>query len=235
MFLQEESKSLLLMDKFMRSHISVMGKKEGMIHIFDKDGSLVACSVIRVEPNVVTQIKTKESDGYFSLQIGAEEMNAPAHTITKRVSKPKLGHLRKAGGRVFRFLKEVRGSEEALNGVSLGDAFGLEVFEDVSSVDVRGISKGKGFQGVMKKFGFRGGPGSHGSGFHRHAGSIGMRSTPGRCFPGSKRPSHMGAENVTVKNLEVIKVDLEKKVLLVKGAIPGARGSIVIVKHSSRT
>ncbi|SPN73767.1 50S ribosomal protein L3,50S ribosomal protein L3,Ribosomal protein L3,50S ribosomal protein L3,Ribosomal protein L3 [Chlamydia serpentis] len=218
----------------MRSHISVMGKKEGMIHIFDKDGSLVACSVIRVEPNVVTQIKTRERDGYFSLQMGSGEVCGPSQTIEKRFSKPKLGHLRKAGGRVFRFLKEVRSPESALEGVSLGDAFGLEVFESASAVDVRGVSKGKGFQGVMKKFGFRGGPGSHGSGFHRHAGSIGMRSTPGRCFPGSKRPSHMGAENVTVKNLEVIKVDLEKKVLLVRGAIPGPRGSIVIVKHSSR-
>ncbi|ANH78448.1 50S ribosomal protein L3 [Candidatus Chlamydia sanziniae] len=218
----------------MHSHISLMGKKEGMIHIFDKEGNVVACSVVRVEPNVVTQIKTKETDGYFSLQMGAEEVHLPAKTVAKRFSKPKLGHLRKVDGRVFRFLKEVRASEEIVDGIALGDAFGLEIFVEALAVDVSGVSKGKGFQGVMKKFGFRGGPGSHGSGFHRHAGSIGMRSTPGRCFPGSKRPSHMGDKNVTVTNLKVIQVDLEKKFLLIKGAIPGSRGSVVIVKHSSR-
>ncbi|EPP34457.1 50S ribosomal protein L3 [Chlamydia ibidis] len=218
----------------MRSQLSLMGKKEGMIHIFDKDGNLVACSVISVGPNVVTQIKDATTDGYSAVQVGADEVCAPEKTLEKRFSKPKLGHLKKSGSRVFRFLKEVRLSEEAASAVSLGDEFGLEVLEGVSSVDVSGVSKGKGFQGVMKKYGFRGGPGSHGSGFHRHAGSIGMRSTPGRCFPGSKRPSHMGAENVTVANLEIVKIDLDKKVLLVKGAIPGSKGSVVVVKRSSR-
>ncbi len=211
-----------------------MGKKEGMIHVFDKDGNLVACSVISMSSNVVTQIKVDSTDGYNAIQMGANEINVPEKTLQKRVNKPSIGHFKKSGSRVFRELKEVRLSEEAVNEVSLGSEFGLEVFESVSSIDVSGISKGKGFQGVMKRFGFRGGPQSHGSGFHRHAGSIGMRSTPGRCFPGSKRPSHMGAVNVTVKNLEVIKIDLEKKVLLVKGAIPGPRGSVVVIRRSSR-
>ncbi|WP_139414087.1 50S ribosomal protein L3 [Chlamydia abortus] len=218
----------------MRSQLSLMGKKEGMIHVFDKDGNLVACSVISMSSNVVTQIKVDSTDGYNAIQMGANEINVPEKTLQKRVNKPSIGHFKKSGSRVFRELKEVRLSEEAVNEVSLGSEFGLEVFESVSSIDVSGISKGKGFQGVMKRFGFRGGPQSHGSGFHRHAGSIGMRSTPGRCFPGSKRPSHMGAVNVTVKNLEVIKIDLEKKVLLVKGAIPGPRGSVVVIRRSSR-
>ncbi len=218
----------------MQSQLSLMGKKEGMMHVFDNDGNLIACSVISLSSNVVTQIKTRSVDGYSAVQMGAGLMEAPEQTIQKRCKKPQLGHLKKSGSRVFRTLKEVRVTEEAASSVSLGDEFGLEILEGVSSVDVSGVSKGKGFQGVMKKYGFRGGPGSHGSGFHRHAGSIGMRSTPGRCFPGSKRPSHMGCENVTVKNLEVIKIDLEKKVLLVKGAIPGFKGSVVVVKRSSR-
>lgn len=222
------------MGSIMQSHMSLMGKKEGMLHVFDKDGNLVACSVISIEPNVVTQIKTVEKDGYTSLQMGSGKESAPLKTLQKRYTKAKLGHLKKSGDQVFRVLKEVRVSEEVIGSTSLGAAFGIEVFEGVGAVDVSGVSKGKSFQGVMKKYGFRGGPGSHGSGFHRHAGSIGMRSTPGRCFPGSKRPSHMGSENVTIKNLEVIKIDLERKVLLVKGAIPGSKGSVVVVKRSSR-
>lgn len=218
----------------MRSQLSLMGKKKGMIHVFDKDGSLVACSVISVEPNVVTQVKTVARDGYSAVQMGSCSVEASEKALKRRLGNPRLGHLKKASSKVFRSLKEARVTEAAAEVVSLGDEFGLEIFENVSSVDVSGVSKGKGFQGVMKKFGFRGGPGSHGSGFHRHAGSIGMRSTPGRCFPGSKRPSHMGCDSVTVKNLEVVKIDLEKRVLLVKGAIPGGKGSVVIVKRSFR-
>ena len=216
----------------MRSQLSLIGKKEGMMHVFDKNGNLVACSVISIKPNVVAQLKTASSDGYNAVQMGADAVRAPEKTIEKRFSKALLGHFKKSGGSAFRVLKEVVVSEEAVQSVSLGDEFGLEIFDGVSSVDVCGISKGKGFQGVMKKFGFRGGPKSHGSGFHRHAGSIGMRSTPGRCFPGSKRPSHMGCDRVTVKNLEVVKIDLDRKVMLVKGAIPGFKGSVVVVKRS---
>lgn len=218
----------------MRSQLSLMGKKEGMVHVFDKEGNLVACSVISMSSNVVTQVKLKMTDGYNAVQLGVDELNVKEKTLLRRMNKPEMGHCKKSGSRIFRTLKEVRLSEEAIQEVSLGNEFGVESFENVTSVDVSGVSKGKGFQGVMKKYGFRGGPGSHGSGFHRHAGSIGMRSTPGRCFPGSKRPSHMGAVNVTVKNLEVVKVDPEKKVLLVKGAIPGAKGSIVVVRRSSK-
>lgn len=203
----------------MRSQLSLIGKKEGMMHVFDKNGNLVACSVISVDANVVAQLKTASSDGYNAVQMGADVVQAPEKTIEKRFSKALLGHFKKSGGRACRVLKEVVVSEEAVQSVSLGDEFGLEIFDGVSNVDICGISKGKGFQGVMKKFGFRGGPKSHGSGFHRHAGSTGMRSTPGRCFPGSKRPSHMGCDRVTVKNLEVVKVDLDRKVMLVKGAI----------------
>ncbi|WP_038501149.1 50S ribosomal protein L3 [Chlamydia avium] len=218
----------------MRSQLSLMGKKEGMVHVFDKEGNLVACSVISISPNVVTQVKLDAIDGYNAIQLGVDELNVQEKTLLRRISKAEVGHCKKSGSRVFRALKEVRVSSEDVQEISLGNEFGLEVFENISSVDVSGVSKGKGFQGVMKKYGFRGGPGSHGSGFHRHAGSIGMRSTPGRCFPGSKRPSHMGAVNVTVKNLEIVKIDSEKKVLLVKGAIPGSKGSIVVVRRSSK-
>lgn len=220
----------------MRKLGSLIGKKKGMIHIFDEDGSLVPCSVISIEPNVVVQIKSFEKDGYTAVQMGSEDRNISSETtLRKRVTKPLLGHMKKAGEGVFRHIREVRlDAEDSIDDFSLGQSFGLESLEDVSFVDIRGVSKGKGFQGVMKKFGFRGGPGSHGSGFHRHAGSTGMRSTPGRCFPGSKRPSHLGMDNVTVKNLRVMKIDLEKKVLLVKGAIPGSRGSMVVVECSPK-
>lgn len=217
----------------MRSQIGLMGKKEGMIHVFDEDGNLIACTVIRVNPNVVTQIKVLAKDGYAALQLGANEMVASEKALQRRFSKPELGHLKKSGSRVFSTLKETCASKEKdIENVSLGDEFDLSVLDGVSSVDVTGISKGKGFQGVMKKYGFRGGPAGHGSGFHRHAGSMGMRSTPGRCFPGSKRPSHMGCDQVTVKNLRVIKIDKERNVLLVKGAIPGSKGGVVVVKRS---
>lgn len=218
----------------MRSQIGLMGKKEGMIHVFDEEGSLVACSVIRVNPNVVTQVKTVSQDGYAALQMGANEVVASDKTLRRRFSKPELGHLKKSGARYFSTLREMYAAKEDVENVSLGDEFNLDVLEGVSFVDVIGVSKGKGFQGVMKKFGFRGGPAGHGSGFHRHAGSIGMRSTPGRCFPGSKRPSHMGCDRVTVKNLRVVRIDKERSVLLVKGAVPGSRGDVVVVRCASK-
>lgn len=219
----------------MQAHVSLIGKKRGMTHIFDENGDIVPCSVISIESNVVTQVKTKETDGYSAIQLGADEIvTKDPRTITKRVSKAKLGHLQKAGSRVFRKLSEVRLDDAAVEGFALGQELNIDLLSSVSFVDIIGISKGKGFQGVMKKYGFRGGPASHGSGFHRHAGSIGMRSTPGRCFPGSKRPSHMGCDRVTVKNLSVVKVDLERKVLLVKGAVPGFKGGLVMIKSSSK-
>lgn len=218
----------------MRSQIGLMGKKEGMIHVFDEDGNLVACSVIRVNSNVVTQIKTVSRDGYAALQLGAGEVVASEKALRRRFTKPELGHLKKSGDRIFSELKELYAAKEDVENVSLGDSFDLDVLDGVSFVDVVGVSKGKGFQGVMKKFGFRGGPAGHGSGFHRHAGSIGMRSTPGRCFPGSKRPSHMGCDRVTVKNLRVVKIDKERNVLLVKGAVPGSRGDVLVVRCAAK-
>ncbi|WP_348664231.1 50S ribosomal protein L3 [Chlamydiifrater volucris] len=217
----------------MQAQLSLMGKKKGMVHIFDKEGVLVPCSVISLENNIVSQIKTVESDGYSAVQLAFEEIVvSDPRTALRRVGKPLAGHTAKFGDKFFRHFKEVRVSEDSLGEFSLGQSLGIELFESVVSVDVSGVSKGKGFQGVMKKYGFRGGPASHGSGFHRHAGSTGMRSTPGRCFPGSPRPSHMGADNVTVKNLEVVKVDVNRKVLLVKGAVPGGKGGLVVVKRS---
>ncbi|WP_213358111.1 50S ribosomal protein L3 [Chlamydiifrater phoenicopteri] len=217
----------------MQAQLSLMGRKRGMIHVFDEEGVLVPCSVISLEDNIVSQIKTVEVDGYSAVQLAfGEIVVSDPRTALRRVGKPLSGHMAKFGDKLFKHFREVRVSEDFLGEFSLGQSLGIECFESVSSVDVSGVSKGKGFQGVMKKYGFRGGPASHGSGFHRHAGSTGMRSTPGRCFPGSPRPSHMGANNVTIKNLRVVKVDVSRKVLLVCGAVPGGRGGLVVVRRS---
>lgn len=209
--------------------LKLIGKKRGMTQLFDERGHLVPCTVIEVEPNVVTQVKTLENDGYAALQVGSSQVICKdERTVAKRVSKPLLGHFAKHSLVPRRHLKETRinGSEEGYN---VGQELTVETFAEISHVDVTGTSKGKGYQGVMKKYGFAGGPASHGSGFHRHAGSTGMRSTPGRCLPGGKRASHMGHEQVTVQNIEVFKIDAANNLIVVKGQIPGARNGLVYV------
>ena len=148
----------------------------------------------------------------------------------KILTKAQRGHFNKSQIKARRHLLETR--LEDLESYSIGQEIGVEQFQESKLVDITGVSKGKGFQGVMKLYGFRGGPASHGSGFHRHAGSTGMRSTPGRCFPGGKRPSRMGGDKVTVQNLEVVAVNPENQTLLVKGAIPGPKGSLVTVQEA---
>jgi large subunit ribosomal protein L3 len=220
-----------------KPHFKLMGKKCGMIQMFDKDGALVPCTVIQAEPNVITQIKTKEIDGYEAVQLGFDEIKTQdARTVEKRCTKPLRGHFAKAQVPACRHLAEWKvknGSEYAV-----GQKIGVTMFQAVTHVDISGRSKGKGYQGVMKKYGFSGGPASHGSGFHRHAGSTGMRSTPGRCLPGGPRPSHMGDENVTVQGLRVVAIDEAKNLIIVEGATPGARGGLLVItqadKHESR-
>jgi large subunit ribosomal protein L3 len=204
------------------------GKKCGMTQRFDGEGNVIPCTVIQIEPNVVTQIKRRDHDGYEAIQLASDRIEvSDERTLERRVTKPLIGHFKKASVAPHRSLHEIR--VEDASGYELGQKLGVEQFQEVAFVDVTGTSRGKGYQGVMKKYGFAGGPAAHGSGFHRHAGSTGNRSTPGRCFPGSPRPSHMGDETKTVMSLRVVAVDAERNVLLVRGAVPGAVGSVVTV------
>jgi len=200
-----------------------------MTRVFDEKGDLIVCTVIEAEPNVVVQLKNKEKDGYTAVQLGAQKVASPK---LKNVKKPLKGHFAKAKVEPRRHLKESlleEGEEYAV-----GQEVGVEHFAAIPFVDVTGVSKGKGFQGVMKRHGFAGGPAAHGSGFHRTAGSTGMCSNPGRTLPGLKMAGHMGSEQVTVEGLQIVKVDEERKVLLVKGAVPGPRGGLVTIRKSKK-
>ncbi|MDR3624041.1 MAG: 50S ribosomal protein L3 [Chlamydiales bacterium] len=213
--------------------LKLMGRKRGMIQQFDVSGNIVVCTVIQAEPNVITQIKTEENDGYQAVQMGFEKVVAkdPRRQL-ERVSKPLRGHFAKGGVEPRRHLEETRVKDSSVHQV--GQEFGVDLFEDITYVDVQSVSKGKGYQGVMKLHGFGGGPAAHGSGFHRHAGSTGMRSTPGRCLPGGKRASRMGGDVTTVENLKVVMIDKEKNLLLVKGSVPGACGALVTVSSATK-
>ena len=210
----------------MTQKLKLMGKKRGMTQRFDEKGNVVTCTVIYAEPNVITQIKRKESDGYNALQLGYEKIvTKDPRTVQKRVSNQLLGHFKKASVEPRRYLSESR--VESVEDFSVGQEVGVQLFNEVAYIDVIGTSKGKGFQGVIKRHNFRGGPAAHGSGFHRHGGSTGMRSTPGRCLPGTKKAGRMGNERVTIQNLRVLMVDEARNLLIVAGAVPGARGSLV--------
>ena len=211
----------------------LVGKKCGMVRVFDKDGRPVAGTLIHVEPNVVTQLKSISTDGYEAIQLATLKIETPdARTVEKRLGKPLLGHYKKASVAPRKHLHEVRVDDAGT--YKVGQELTLSTFEGVAYVDVTGTSKGKGYQGVIKKYGFSGGPAAHGSGFHRHAGSTGMRSSPGRCLPGGPRPSHMGDERVTVQSLRVVSVDLEKGLMVVEGAVPGAKNSLVVVSDAKK-
>ena len=211
----------------------LMGKKCGMIRVYDQGGRPIAATLIHIEPNVVTQLKEKAIDGYVAVQLSADKIETvDPRTIEKRVSKPLLGHFKKAGVAPRRHLHEIRVTDTAE--YQVGQEIGVSVFEGAKFVDITGTSKGKGYQGVMKKYGFSGGPASHGSGFHRHAGSTGMRSSPGRSLPGGPRPSHMGDEQVTVQNLRVVSLDINKGLMIVEGAVPGAKNSVVVVSDAKK-
>ena len=205
--------------------LKLMGRKRGMTQLFDDKGNVVACTVVEVEPNVVVRVKTKDHDGYNALQLGFEKVKK------KRLTKPLQGHfdINKIESR--RFLKESR-FENNIEGYSIGQEIGADAFQDVEYIDVIGTSKGKGFQGVMKRHNFSGGPASHGSHFHRRAGSTGMRSTPGRCLSGVKKAGRMGGEKHTVQNLKIIQVDADKNIIIVKGSIAGCTGSLVFLSKA---
>jgi len=206
-----------------------MGKKKGMTRTFNEKGESIVCTVIQAEPNVVLQVREGEVDKHTAIQLGAEKV--PASKL-KNVKKPQKGHFAKAQAEPRRHLSESRVSEE--ESFTVGQEVGVEYFADTTYVDVCGTSKGKGFQGVMKRHNFKGGPAAHGSGFHRAAGSTGQNTNPGRVFPGKKMAGHMGCERITTECLKVIKVDQEKGVILVKGAVPGCRGGLVYIRKSKK-
>lgn len=218
---QESSKSA-------SKELKLLGKKRGMAQIFDQNGVLVPCTVIHVEPNVITQVKTRATDGYEAVQLASNEIKVnDERTIAKRCSKPLIGHFKKASVAPRKQLIEARVHDASQ--YKVGEQIGVSLLQGITFVDVVGTSKGKGYQGVMKLHGFRGGPGSHGSGFHRHAGSTGMRSSPGRCLPGGPRPSHMGDRQVTVQNLRIVAIDEENNLIMVEGATPGSKNASVVV------
>ncbi len=222
--------SLTTMSK-KRGLTQLLGKKRGMTQIFDDKGNIIVCTVIEVEPNVVTQIKTKEKDGYNAIQLGFDKVRGKTqHTISNRVTKPLLGHYKKAGVEPRKHLIESK--TDFTEEFDLGQEIAINVFEDIQYIDATAVSKGKGYQGVMKRHNFAGGPASHGSGFHRHAGSTGMRSTPGRGLPGGKKAGQMGNEQVTVQNLQVVKVDVENQLIMIKGQVPGPRNGLVHIKQA---
>ncbi|GGK08078.1 50S ribosomal protein L3 [Alloalcanivorax dieselolei] len=201
--------------------IGVIGRKCGMTRVFTEEGVSVPVTVIEVSPNRVSQIKTEETDGYEAVQVTVGERRA------NRVTKPMAGHFGKAGVEAGRTVGEFRAPAGDLQ---VGGELTLEVFEAGQIVDVTGTSKGKGFAGTVKRWNFRTQDATHGNSLsHRAPGSIGQNQTPGRVFKGKKMAGHMGAERVTVQNLEVVRVDVEKNLLLVKGAVPGAAGGDVIV------
>lgn len=199
----------------------ILGRKEGMTQVFTKDGVLVPVTVISVEPNVVMQVKNKETDGYEAIQLGFG-------TIRESLkNKPEKGHAKKANTTPKRFLKEIRGVD--VSSYQAGQEVKADIFEAGEVVDVTGRSKGKGFQGVIKRHNQSRGPMSHGSQYHRGVGSLGTM-LPMRVLKGKKLPGHMGFETVTIQNLEIVEVDVENNVILVKGNVPGPKKSLVIIR-----
>ena len=203
---------------------ALIGKKVGMTQIFDEKGNIIPVTAIEVGPCTVTQIKTMDQDGYQSIQLGFEDVKE------SKLTKPELGKFKKAKLSPKKYLREF--PIESVEGINVGDEFKADVFEVGDKVDIQGTSKGKGFQGVIKRHGQSRGPMGHGSMYHRRPGSMGSTSTPGRVFKGKNLPGHTGRITVTIQNLEVVAVDLDKNVILVKGSVPGAKGTILKIKQS---
>ncbi|MCF6147208.1 MAG: 50S ribosomal protein L3 [Candidatus Kuenenia sp.] len=200
----------------------LLGEKIGMTHIYSEEGVIVPVTLIKAGPCNILQIKILEKDGYSAVQLGYGDKKM------KRAKKPEIGHAAKASLAPSRFVREVKPDADA--DIKHGQAVTLDIFDDVKMVDIAGISKGKGFAGVMKRWGMKGGPETHGSTRHRSPGSIGAGTDPGRVIRGKRMPGRLGGERVTVKNLEVVKVDKNKNILFVKGAVPGHKGSYLIIK-----
>ena len=201
----------------------IIGKKLGMTQVFRDDGRAEAVTAVEAGPCTVVQIKTADKEGYNAVQFGFGE--------AKRLKSPQRGHLKELGQ--FRYLRELRVDD--IEGVAVGDRVDVSLFNEGDIVDVTGISKSKGFAGVVKRHGFAGGPKTHGqSDRHRHPGSIGASSSPGRVFKGTRMAGHMGNDRVTVRRLEVLGTDVDRNLLLVKGAVPGSKNGLLLIKKSGR-
>ena len=205
---------------------AILTTKVGMTQIFNEDGVLTPVTVLQAGPCVVTQVKTVDNDGYSAVQVGFGDIRE------KLVNKPMKGHFAKAGVAPKRFVREFK--LEDAESYTVGQEIKADVFAAGDKIDATAISKGKGFQGAIKRHGQSRGPMTHGSKYHRHAGSNGSATTPGRVFKGKKMAGHMGAVRITVQNLEVVRVDAEQNLILVKGAVPGPKKSLVMIKESTR-
>ena len=207
---------------------AIIGKKVGMTQIFDESGKVIPVTVIEAGPCVVVQKMTEEKEGYKAVQLGYEDV------AEKKLSKPEAGHLKKAGVGMVKHLKEFRLEDDSK--LEVGDLVKADLFAEGDKVDVTGTSKGKGYAGVVKRFGQGRTPTSHGGGpVHRHAGSMGSSTDPSRIFPGKKQAGHMGVDQVTVQNLDIVKVDAELNLIAIRGAVPGPKGSIVYLKDTVKT
>ncbi len=204
---------------------AILAKKVGMTQIFADNGELVPVTVLQAGPCVVTQVKTVENDGYEAVQVGFEDIRE------KLVNKPRKGMFDKAGVSYKRYVREFKLEGE----YSVKDEIKADIFEAGDKIDATAIAKGKGFQGAIKRHGQSRGPMAHGSKYHRHAGSNGSCSTPSKVFKGKKMPGHMGGKKVTTQNLEVVRVDAEKNLLLIKGAVPGPKKALVTIKESVKS
>ena len=203
---------------------AIIGKKVGMTQIFDEAGKVIPVTVLEAGPCVVAQVKTVETDGYDAVQLGFGDVKE------NKVNKPVKGHFAKANLTLKKHLREFRLDD--VSSVKVGDELKADAFAKGDKVDIQGTSKGKGFQGVIKRHGQSRGPMGHGSMYHRRPGSMGSTSTPGRVFKGKKLPGHMGRVTVTIQNLDVVRVDMDKNVILVKGSVPGAKGAILKIKSA---
>ncbi|MBO6013963.1 MAG: 50S ribosomal protein L3 [Oscillospiraceae bacterium] len=207
---------------------AIIGKKVGMSQIFDETGKVIPVTIIEAGPCVVVQKMTEEKEGYSAVQLGFEEV------AEKKLSQPEQGHLKKAGVGMLKNLKEFRLEDDTM--FEVGDVLKADLFAEGDKVDVTGISKGKGYAGVIKRFGQGRTPTSHGGGpVHRHAGSMGSSTDPSRIMPGKKQAGHMGVEQVTVQNLDVVKVDAELNLIAIRGAVPGPKGGIIYIKDTVKT
>ena len=206
---------------------AILATKVGMTQIFNEDGVLIPVTVLQAGPCVVTQVKTEENDGYSAVQVGYADKRE------NLVNKPMKGHFEKAGVSCKRFVKEFKLDNAAE--YELGQEIKVDVFEAGDHIDATAISKGKGFQGAIKRHGQSRGPMAHGSKYHRHAGSNGAASDPSKVFKGKKMPGQMGNKQITIQNLEVVRVDAENNLLLVKGAVPGPKKSLVTIKETVKS
>ena len=202
----------------------LIGKKVGMTQIFDEAGKVIPVTAIEAGPCVVAQVKTEETDGYTAIQLGFGDVKE------SKINKPEKGHFAKSKLTPKKHLREFR--LDSVENINVGDELKADTFTAGDQLDIQGTSKGKGFQGVIKRHGQSRGPMGHGSMYHRRPGSMGPTSTPGRVFKGKKLPGHMGHVTVTIQNLDVVKVDMDKNVILVKGSVPGAKGAILKIKSA---